>query len=148
MIKAHIVGRLGKDAEEATIGQKQAIRFRIATDDREKAKDGTWTKKTTWVTVATYQTGLKPYLTKGKQVLVSGDLRVGLWTKNDGTTELDASVFGADVTLLAGEASQDAQNAPQSTNAAWGGHSTAQPPQGQQRQSYAQQSGPSDDLPF
>ena len=89
MIKSHIIGRLGRDAEEATQGQRQVLRFRMATDDREKDASGQWQKKTVWVAVSTGQMGLKPYLTKGKQVLVSGDLHIGLWHKSDGNVELD-----------------------------------------------------------
>lgn len=146
MIKSHIIGRLGKDCEEATQGQRQVLRFSVATDEREKDKDGNWVKKTVWVSVSTYQTGLKPYLTKGKQVMVSGDLHLGVWTRNDGTASIDAAVFGGDVTLLGGDnASQDAQNAPQPAGAQQSAVQAAAapyaPPQPQGKD-YA------DDLPF
>ena len=138
MIKSHIIGRLGKDAEEATQGQRQVLRFNVASDDRERDASGQWQKVTIWVRVQTYQTGLKPYLTKGKQVLVSGDLRLGIWTKNDGTAQVDATVFGADVTLLSGDSAQGAQQAPQSTNAPRVAVSPTPQPQTQD----------DDDLPF
>ena len=134
MIKSHIIGRLGRDAEEATQGQRQVLRFRMATDDREKDASGQWQKKTVWVAVSTGQMGLKPYLTKGKQVLVSGDLHIGLWHKSDGNVELDCSVFGADVTLLGGDnAPQTSTDAPQSTSAPQAARQPATQPDARQR---------------
>lgn len=151
MIKSHIIGRLGKDAEEVQAGQRTALRFTVASDDRKKDQNGQWVKETTWVSVHTYQTGLKPYLTKGKQVMVSGDLRIGIWTKSDGTAQVDAAVFGADVTLLAGEstpqAPQAAPQAPQSTQRPQAAQQPTQPTQPLPGLgNYAQ--GGNDDLPF
>ena len=149
MIKSHIIGRLGKDAEEATQGQRQVLRFNVASDDREKAPDGSWQKVTIWVKVQTYLTNLKPYLTKGKQVMVSGDLRLGIWNKNDGTAQVDAAIFGADVTLLSG----DAQQAPQSTQGQQVGGQPTQQPRAQHQQRLTlpglqPQTDSNDDLPF
>lgn len=153
MIKSHIIGRLGKDCEEATSGQRQVLRFSVASDDREKAPDGSWQKVTIWVKVQTYQVNLKPYLTKGKQVMVSGDLKLGIWTKNDGTAQVDAAIFGADVTLLSGDSQQTPQNAPQSTYDARVGQSPApqqyaQPQQRQTLPGLQPQTDNNEDLPF
>ena len=151
MIKSHIIGRLGKDAEETTQGQRQVLRFSVATDDREKDQSGQWVKKTVWVNVQTYQTNLKPYLTKGKQVMVSGDLRLGIWTRADGTASLDASVFGADVTLLGGDQQgtpQGTQQAPQSTQQPRVAQQPAPQPKAQQSAQNGLFAEPSDELPF
>lgn len=151
MIKAHIIGRLGKDAEETTQGQRQVLRFSVATDDREKDQSGQWVKKTVWVNVQTYQTNLKPYLTKGKQVMVSGDLRLGIWNRTDGTASLDASVFGADVTLLGGDQQgtpQGTQQAPQSTQQPRVAQQPAPQPKAQQSAQNGLFAEPSDELPF
>lgn len=143
MINAFFIGRLGKDAEEATSGQKQVLRFNVAVDEREKDANGQWVKKTQWVRVQTYQMSLKPYLVKGKQVLVQGEIKFGVWKKNDGTVEPDVTVWEAKLQLVG--SAQDAQNAPQSTNDA----RVAQQPT---RQQYAPPQPPqqadSDDLPF
>lgn len=147
MIKSHILGRLGKDAEEVQTGQRTALRFTVASDDRKKDSTGQWVKETTWVSVQTYQVGLKPYLTKGKQVMVSGDLRVGIWTKSDGTAQVDAAVFGADVTLLSGDSQQAPQaspQAPQSTQMSRAAQQLAQQIDAPQRPSEQY----SDQLPF
>ena len=141
MIKATIIGRLGKDAEEATQGQRQVVRFRMATDERKKDASGQWVKDTTWVSVQTYQTALRQWLTKGKQVLVMGDLKVGLWTKQDGTATVDVAVYNADVQLIGGDTQQGTQQAPQQT----------QTPRVEQQPTQtfnAPQSGADDELPF
>ena len=121
-IKAHVIGRLGKDAEEVQVGEGRALRFSVASDRRKKDQSGQWVRHTDWVAVQTYQVNLKPYLTKGKQVVVSGDLNAELWTRKDGTTSLDLAIMKADITLLGGDtqgnAPQAAQLAPQQPQAA------------------------------
>lgn len=133
MFKSEIIGRLGKDAEEATQGQRQVLRFSVATDDRERDSSGNWVKTTLWVSVQTYQTGLKQYLTKGRQVYVTGNTKVGTWTRKDGTTAADVAIFGADVTLLGGEAAQGSQQAPQQPQAQPAAQQPTQQPQGRQQ---------------
>ena len=147
-IKAHVIGRLGKDAEEVQVGEGRALRFSVASDRRKKDASGQWVKMTDWVTVQTYQVNLKPYLTKGKQVVVSGDLIAELWTRKDGTMSLDLAIMKADITLLGGDTQQSQQNAP--TAAPQAPQQAAAPQAAQQptRTYNVPQSGPNDELPF
>ena len=70
MLTAIVIGNLGKDAETKTIGERQYIAFRMAST--AKRKDG---DKTTWVSVMyRYNDRLLPYLKKGQQVFVQGDI--------------------------------------------------------------------------
>lgn len=144
-IKAHVIGRLGKDAEEVQVGEGRALRFSVASDRRKKDASGQWVKMTDWVTVQTYQVNLKPYLTKGKQVVVSGDLIAELWTRKDGTMSLDLAIMKADITLLGGDTQQNAQQtAPQASQQAAAPQAAQQP-----TSTYnVPQSGPNDELPF
>ena len=148
MIKAHVIGRLGKDAEEVQVGEGRALRFSVASDSRKKDASGQWVKHTDWVAVQTFQANLKPYLTKGKQVMVSGDLTAGIWTRQDGTMSLDLAIMKADITLLGGDTQQSQQNAP--TAAPQAPQQAAAPQAAQQPTSTynVPQSGPNDELPF
>ena len=143
-IKAHVIGRLGKDAEEVQVGEGRALRFSVASDRRKKDASGQWVKHTDWVAVQTFQANLKPYLTKGKQVMVSGDLTAGIWTRQDGTASLDLAIMKADITLLGG----DTQSAPQAAQQA--PQQTAAPQVAQQPTSTynVPPSGPNDEFPF
>ena len=144
-IKAHVIGRLGKDAEEVQVGEGRALRFSVASDRRKKDASGQWVKMTDWVAVQTYQVNLRPYLTKGKQVVVSGDLIAELWTRKDGTMSLDLAIMRADITLMGGDTQQSApQAAPQAPQQAAAPQAAQQP-----TSTYnVPQSGPNDELPF
>lgn len=84
-IHATIIGNLGADAEQVTIGQNgtQAVKFRVAsTYGRLKTADGK--KETEWVSVMSFRTQLTQYLTKGAKVAVTGELEVNRYTNKDG----------------------------------------------------------------
>lgn len=147
-IKAHVIGRLGKDAEEVQVGNGTALRFNIASDSRKKDASGQWVKHTDWVAVQTFQANLKPYLTKGKQVMASGDLTAGIWTRQDGTASLDLAIMKADITLLGGDTQQSQQNAP--TAAPQAAQQPQRPPMNNTPTSTynVPPEGPNDELPF
>lgn len=90
MNNAVFIGRLGKDAELKTLdGGKQVINFSLAVDD---GKD-----KTLWVDCAKWseKTAVLPYLLKGTQVAVTGNVGLRKW---DGGAALTCRVL--DLKLL------------------------------------------------
>lgn len=109
MLTASIIGNLGKDAEMKTIGERQYITFRMASTAKRKGED-----KTTWVSVMYRQNdNLMPYLKKGQQVFVNGELDVSIYTSMEGTTQADLSLFANNLVLLgARENTQQEQKAP------------------------------------
>lgn len=91
-----ITGRIGKDAELRTTGSGQNIcNVTVASDQ------GFGDKKTTnWFRVAIWGKrgqSLAPYLLKGGQVTVSGELEVGEW---EGKTQLN--INANEITLQGG----------------------------------------------
>ncbi len=78
-----ITGRLGRDAEmKKTPNGKTVCEFSVATGHRETGDNVTmWVKVALWENAAEK---LAPYLTKGTQVLVSGEPRVRAYTSNNG----------------------------------------------------------------
>lgn len=96
MLTANVIGNLGKDAETKTIGERQFISFRMASTARRKDGD-----KTTWVSVMyRFNDKLLPYLRKGQQVYVQGDMDVSAYTNKEGAAQAEVSIFANQLVLL------------------------------------------------
>ncbi len=94
--KVILVGNLGADPEVRMTNSGMPIAsLRIATAERIKGKDGTWTEKTEWHRVKAFGRTAEicqQYLTKGRQIYVEGRLETSKWTDKQGqeryTTEI------------------------------------------------------------
>lgn len=96
MLTANVIGHIGKDAETKTIGERQFISFRMASTARRKDGD-----KTTWVSVMyRFNDKLLPYLRKGQQVYVQGDMDISTYTNKEGVQQVDVSLFANQLVLL------------------------------------------------
>lgn len=87
MLKALIIGNLGKDAVVNTLPSGQSvINFSVAHTESYKDKQGDKQSKTTWVDCAwwTDKHAIVPYLKKGTQVYIEGQPEIKTYTKNDG----------------------------------------------------------------
>ena len=99
-----IIGRLTRDAELVNVGQTVKADLSIAVNRSRKQADGSWTDEvsffdfTLWGKTAE---GLKPYLTKGKQIAVEGHLKQDRWEK-DGQKFSKVSIVAENVQLLGG----------------------------------------------
>lgn len=100
-IYAYALGRLGKDAEmKMTKDGKAMISFSVATDR------GTGeSRQTDWINCSWYSQSAEkilPFMTKGRQVLVQGEISNRIWTDKSGANQssLDMRVSRLD---LAGE---------------------------------------------
>jgi len=73
MNSVQLIGYMGADAER--IGEK-GVKFRIATSERYKSKDGNEVENTDWHSIVWWNCpdGLVPYLVKGQQVAVEGSI--------------------------------------------------------------------------
>ena len=72
MIKVFATGNLGKDAETKTVGEHKVTTFSIASNKKIKGE-----KVTTWVNCQIWnREKLAPYLQKGVNVSVAGDLEI------------------------------------------------------------------------
>ena len=141
-IKASVRGRLVKDAEEAPIGEKTALKFTVASNRSRKRKDGE--RDTDFVDVLYFRTALKPYLTKGKYVIVDGELEASPWTTKDGSVRPGLSVV-ADTIDLGPKEEQAAQEAPQRPYAPQAAQQPTPQPSAQQAPNVSDYS---DQLPF
>ena len=101
MLKAFADGRLGRDAEQRTVGNGTiVVSFAIACDKR-KGQD----KITVWVDCAMFgerAAKLQQYLVKGTVVSVVGDIELQEFTRRDGSPGSKLSIRVDDLTLLGG----------------------------------------------
>ncbi len=109
--KIIIVGYLGKDPERRlTEDGKVVVNMNIATNRKNRGKDGTLTEETLWFRVVAWEAlgeWCHLYLTKGRKVLVEGrlqgDTHTGgprLWQKRDGTVGTSFEVLAHEIRFL------------------------------------------------
>lgn len=137
-------GNLGRNAETRYSANGTAIcSFSVAVKSGYGERE-----KTLWVRCSMFgkraEGGLVPYLVKGQQVAVSGELSLNEYQGNDGQTRTSLEVNIRDITLLGGRS--DNSGAPNQN------HAPQQQPQAPQQQQAPQQSAQSDsyedDIPF
>ena len=100
-----LIGRLTTDAPELTYFQSGAAKvvFSIAVNRRKKNGEQ-WVDEVSFFEIQLFgksAENLKPYLTKGKQVAVDGELRQDRWEK-DGQKHSKVYVVANNVQLLGG----------------------------------------------
>jgi single-strand DNA-binding protein len=99
-----LIGNLGADAEFRVTGGGNAVaRFRIATTETYKGRDGEKKSETEWHRINFWgksAEALQQYLTKGKQVYVEGRLQTRKWQDKDGQDRYTTEVKADRVVLL------------------------------------------------
>lgn len=109
-------GRLGKDAEQRFTPSGDAVTsfsVGVTSGYGDKAKTS-WANCTLWGKQAT---GLYPYLKKGTQVAINGELELREYQSKDGTTGKSLEVRVSSLTLIGSKGDNDTssskENAPQ-----------------------------------
>ena len=75
-------GRIATDPETRDVGEQKVMEFRLACDTSRKKDDDS----TLWITGIVWNAGGKaPYLTKGRKVSCTGNLRSREWQAQDGS---------------------------------------------------------------
>lgn len=98
-----IVGRLTKDAESKQINENTVHEFRLAFTTREK-RQGDWQDVSNYVGVSYWGSEkMGQYLTKGKQVAITGSLVYREWQTQDGTRRSVNEIRARDIQLLGGD---------------------------------------------
>jgi single-strand DNA-binding protein len=102
--KIIIIGNLGRDAEvRYTVQGIQVCDFTVATNEKRRNQNGEIENVTTWFRVNLWGKqveNISRYLTRGKQVLVEGRLRVDEWTDREGRNRYTLVINATDVRLL------------------------------------------------
>jgi len=102
MIKALLIGHLGKDAEVNTVNGKTVINFNVAHSEKYKDQQNVQHETTLWVQCSwwTDRTAIAPYLKKGTQVYVEGYPNVKAYERNGGDCAAQMTLRVISVQLL------------------------------------------------
>lgn len=140
-----LVGRLTKDcgAEEGSFVYTQGglcmARISIAVNRAKKQQDGTWVDEASFFNVTIFgktAENLKPYLLRGKQIMVQGHLSQNRWRDQQGQAHSSVSVIADNVQLARGGQSQGNGVYQKPAQQGYTGNQTAP------RQQYQQQQAP------
>lgn len=133
--KVILIGNLGADPEmKYTAGGTAICKFRLATTEVFKDRDGNQQERTEWHRVVAWAKLAEicgQYLSKGKQVYVEGSLRTSSWDDQDGNKRYTTEINARDVQFLSGGAGGGS-----SSSGSGGGDDFGGPPMGD------------DDIPF
>lgn len=111
--KAIIVGNLGADPEQKSVGDTTVTRFSVATTERRKAKDGdTYVESTEWHRIVAWGKqgeAVFNHLKKGSQVAITGRIKTRKYTDKDNIERYATDIVAEEVTFLGAKVpSQDA----------------------------------------
>ena len=98
MQKLTLIGNLGKDAQVVeSMNGKKCLSFSVAANGYRNGE-----QKTCWYNVVwfNYAPNMVQYLTKGKSVVVVGELDADIRVDNSGVSRIDRSVVADSVTFL------------------------------------------------
>lgn len=102
--KVLLLGNLGKDAEKVTTQNNVTIvSFSMATTERIRNEDNTFTDRTEWhkvVLIGRIAESLHPYLKKGSKIYVEGRLVTRKWTDKEDNERTSIEVRGENILLL------------------------------------------------
>jgi single-strand DNA-binding protein len=108
-----IIGNLGRDPEmRYTPGGKAVTEFSVAVNRKWTSQDGNPGEETTWFRVTCWgklAETTNQYLTKGRQVMVSGRVKASAWTSQEGEARATLELTAQDVKFLGGRGDQGEQ---------------------------------------
>ncbi len=104
--KTIIVGNLGRDPEMRYTPSGTAVtNFSVAVSRRWTGRDGTQQEKTTWFRVAAWEKLAElsnQYLSKGRRVLVEGEVDASAWQGQDGQPRASLELTARNIQFLGG----------------------------------------------
>lgn len=100
--QATFTGNLGGDAERKQVGDTTVCNFSLAVNQKRKGEEVTlWIRCALWGKRAEAG-GVTDYLTKGKQVLVSGPIELEEYTLQNGEKRTSVKLDVREIQLLGG----------------------------------------------
>lgn len=134
MLKIELIGNLGKDAESVDYQGRRFTSFSVAHSEKYTDASGQQREVTTWVrcTKNGDNAQILPYLKKGTQVFVRGNMTVGTYqSRQTGTTNVEVKCSVTEIQLLSRPANeQPVAAAPAAPAAPAGGYAPAAAPAG------------------
>jgi single-strand DNA-binding protein len=102
--KAILVGSIGAEPElKFTNGGQAVLRFRMATNESYKDKDGQRKETTEWHTVTMWGKrgeALNKILSKGRSVYVEGRIQTRTWEDKDGKKHYSTEINATELILM------------------------------------------------
>lgn len=102
--KVILIGNLGADPELKYTANGTAIcKFRLATNESYKDRDGQQQERTEWHRVVAWNRLAEicgQYLSKGRQVYVEGSLRTNKWEGQDGQPRYTTEIIAREIQFL------------------------------------------------
>ncbi len=153
MNKVILVGRLGQDPKLAYAPSGVAVaNFNIATDESYSDRDGNKVEKTEWHRIVVFAKQAEMcanYLTKGRLVLVEGNLQTDKWQDQQGVDRYTTKIKAQRVQFLdsksQGQGDQSYVSAPEQENRP---KSQAREQKEQMGPAFPSEAGGMDDAPF
>lgn len=99
-----LIGNIGKDAESRQVGDSNVIIFNVAVSRKYKDKQGQEQTDTQWFSVEYWSksVALLQYLTKGKQMMIQGEMRSRTYEDKDKQERTIWFVRASELMLLGG----------------------------------------------
>ena len=91
MLKIEAIGNIGNDASIKSMNNRDALSFSIAHSERRNGAE-----TTTWVECIYFCANperLQPYLTKGKNIHVRGNMNVSTWVDRSNATRVSVTCY-------------------------------------------------------
>lgn len=108
-----LVGRLVRDGELKYSQNGQAIlRFSIAINRAKRTADGKWEDESNFFDCVYFgraAESVSPYLEKGRQVALAGELHQSRWESNDGQARSRVEIYVNNLSLVGGQSSNSQQ---------------------------------------
>lgn len=152
--RTFLLGHVGQDPKiGSTPSGISAASFSLATNEREKDRQGNWTDRTEWHNLVAYgRTAeiIRDYVTKGSQLFIQGKIQRRSWDdKESGQKRYWTEIFVHDLTLLGGDRAENRASDPGSR----GGRSRPSADelgyrQQEMRGQYADEEFSPDEIPF
>ncbi|MHB0875527.1 MAG: single-stranded DNA-binding protein [Anaerolineae bacterium] len=134
-----IVGNVGRDPElRYTPSGDPVANFSVAVNRRWTNRDGQAQEKTTWFNISVFgrqAETVNQYVTKGRMVLVEGEVEARAYTAQDGTPRASLDLRARDVRFLGGRGEEQPMEGAAASTGSGGGYRRDQQSRGGARPS-------------
>ena len=104
--KVILVGNLGRDPETRTATSGTMVaNLNIATNERQKDRDGNWNDHTEWHRVVCFgrtAENVSKFLRKGRQVYIEGRIRTRKWQDDKGMDRYTTEIIANNIKFIGG----------------------------------------------
>jgi single-strand DNA-binding protein len=118
MKRLTVIGNLTSDAEVKNVGDRKAINFAVAVNEKYKDSNGEKKEKTTFFNCTIWResnVAVAEFLTKGTKVFVEGSPELEIYKSKDGETKGSIKIIVGNLELIGGGSGRSNQSADDTT---------------------------------